>query len=99
MTDQVLSYGVQYGACTAAAMGLSEWATLPLGQKGHTRKRWNALLWSHALNGLSVVSGFSALPKDTIVGAIGGVVLMSLVCVGTAHGIVHAKKTLWDGDK
>ena len=61
MMDVVGQYLGQFAAITAGAMALSEWAKLPIGTAGKTRKRYCCLLYSAALGELGLYAGMVEL--------------------------------------
>ena len=64
MIDTVAQYAIQFAAIVAGAMALSEWATIPVGVVGKSRKRFNALIYSFALGELGWFAGLVQMPSE-----------------------------------
>jgi hypothetical protein len=99
MDDLVLSYMVQFVTIGAVAMGLSEWATLPIGRTSPepnrgNRKRYNAFIYAFVLGALGWYADLVEMPGTTWQTALAGVALMSVVTVGVSGVVVAAKKKL-----
>jgi hypothetical protein len=99
MDDMLARYLVQFVTIGGSAMGLSEWATLPIGRtspdpnKGN-RKRYNALLYSFLLGIVGWRAGFLALPGEGWEASLAGIALMSVATVVGSYGVVWASKKL-----
>ncbi len=94
MIDTVSQYAIQFAAITAGAMALSEWAKLPIGTAGSTRKRYCCLLYSAVLGELGLWAGLVELPGINWMQDAAGVVVMAVVSTGAAHLAIAAKRKI-----
>lgn len=94
MTDNVLTHLVQFGAITAAAMGLTEWKVLGF-LPGKKKKRPTMLVYTFGLAALAFESGFITMPlADDRLHAYLGILLLSIVSVFASLILVEGKKGL-----
>lgn len=94
MMDVVAQYGLQFTTITAGGMALAQWAVIPFGTAGSTRKRYNCLFYCVLLGELGVVSDLVTMPSDIWYKQFVGVVVMAIVSTGAAHLAVAAKRSM-----